>query len=58
MLTTYENIEAVKKMITTREVADDVCISFGSYQAIFTDVKETKHAAVKIVPKFQNFEQK
>ena len=38
-----ESIKAVKKMIVdnrriTREVADDVGISFGSCQAIFTDV--------------------
>ena len=41
--TTDENIEAVKKMIldnrritTTIKVADDVGLSFGSWQAIFT----------------------
>ena len=38
---TYENLESVKKMIldnrqiTIREVANDVCISFGSCQAYF-----------------------
>ena len=59
-----ENIEAVKKMIldnrriTIREVADDVRISFGSCQAIFTDVLGMKRAAVKIVPKLLNFDQK
>ena len=42
--TTDKNIEIVKKMIldnhriTTREVADNIGISFGSWQAIFTDV--------------------
>ena len=42
--TTDENIEAVKKMIldnpriTIREVVDDVGISLGSCQTIFTDV--------------------
>lgn len=62
--TTDENIEAVKKMIldnrriTIREVADDVGISFGSCQAIFTDVLGMKRAAAKIVPKLLNFEQK
>ena len=62
--TTDENIEAVKKMIldnrriTIREVADDVGISFGSCQAIFTDVLATKRAATKIVAKLLNFEQK
>ena len=41
--TTDENIEALKKMIlnnrriTIREVDDDVGISFGSCQVIFTD---------------------
>ena len=54
--TTDENIEAVKKMIlnnlriTIRDVADDVGISFGSCQAIFTDVLGMKHAAAKNVP--------
>ena len=42
--TTDENVKAVKKMIldsrriTIQEVADDVGISFGLCQAIFTDV--------------------
>ena len=55
--TTNENIEAVKKMIfdnrriTIRDVADDVVISFGSCQAIFTDVWSMKHVTAKIVPK-------
>lgn len=62
--TTDENIDAVKKMIldnrriTIREVADDVGISFGTCQAIFTDVLGMKRAAAKIVPKLLNFEQK
>ena len=55
--TTDENIEIVKKMIlynhriTIREVADNIGISFGSCQAIFTDVFGTKCAAAKIVLK-------
>ena len=50
-LTTDKNIEAVKKMIldnrriSIREFADDVGISFGSCQAIFTDVLGMKRAA-------------
>ena len=62
--TTDENIEAVKKMIldnrriTIREVVKDVGISFGSCQAIFTDALGMKRAAVKIVPKLLNFDQK
>ena len=50
-------MEAVKKMIldnrriTTREVADDVGISFGLCQAICTDVLDMKRAAAKIVSK-------
>ena len=60
-LTIDENIEAVKKMIlnnhriTIREVADDVGISFGSWQAIFTDVEGIKRKTAKISPKLQNF---
>ena len=59
--TTDENIEAVKKMILDnrridiREVADDVGISFGSCQAIFTSVLGMKCAAAQIVPKLLNF---
>ena len=55
--TTDENIEAVKKMIldncriTIREVADDVGISFGSCQAIFTDIFGMKSASAIIVSK-------
>ena len=44
--------------MTIREVADDVGISFGSCQAIFTNVLFLKRAAAKIVPKLLNFEQK
>ena len=58
-----ERIEAMKKMIldnrqiSIREVADDVGISFGSCQAIFTDVLGKKLVATKIIPKLLNFEQ-
>ena len=61
MSTTDENIEAVKKMIVDnhriiiREIADDVGISFGSCQEIFTDVLGMKRAAAKIIPKLINF---
>ena len=52
--TTDEDIGAVKKMILdnrriTREVPDEVGISFGSCQAIFTDVLSMKRVAAKIV---------
>ena len=56
--TTDENIEAVKKMIldnrraTIGELADDVGISLGSCQAIFTDVLGMERAAAKINYKF------
>ena len=59
-----KTLKAVKKMIldnrrlTIREVADDLGISFGSKQTIFTDVLGMKLAAAKIVPKLQHFEQK
>ena len=57
-LTTAENIEAMKKMIldnrraTIGELADDVGISLGSCQAIFTDVLGMERAAAKINYKF------
>ena len=60
----FSYIEPVKKIIfnnrriTIKEVADDVGISFGSCQAIFTDVLSMKHAAAEIVPIFLNFKQK
>ena len=41
--------------VTNREVADDVGISIGSCQAIFTNVLEMKLTAAKIFPKLQNF---
>ena len=44
--------------IPIREVADNVGISFDSCQAIFKDILGMKRAAVKIVPKLLNFEQK
>ena len=46
------------RRITIREVADDVGITFGSCQAIFTDVLGMKRAVAKIVPKLVNFEKK
>ena len=60
--TAHENIETVKKMIldkcriTIKKVADNA-ISFGSCQAIFTDILGMKRAAAKIVPKLRNFQQ-
>ena len=62
--TNDENIETVKKIIsdkcriTITEVADDIGISFGSCQAIFTDVLGMKHPVAKILSKLLNFEQK
>ena len=55
--TTDGNIEVVKKMIlnnrriTIKQMADDVDISFGSCQAIFTNVLGMKYAAAKIASK-------
>ena len=45
------------RRITIREVADDVGISFGSCQPIFTDVLSIKRVSGKIVPKLLYFEQ-
>ena len=39
------------RRITIRQVTDDVDISFGSCQAIFTDVFRMKHEAANIVLK-------
>lgn len=55
------NVENVKKIImdncqiTIRQVADDVDISFGSCQAIFSDVLGPIHVTAKFVMKFLNF---
>ena len=57
MSTTDESIEAVNWIII-KKVADDVSISFVSYQLIFTDVLGTKRSAAIIVLKLLNFEQK
>ena len=56
--TTDESIEAVKdnRRISVREIGGDDGISFGSCQAIFTNVLGMKHEAAKIVPKLLNFE--
>ena len=43
---------------TIREVADDVGISFGTCQAIFTDGLGKKRATAMIVSKLQIFKQK
>ena len=62
--TTDENIEAVKKIIldnhriTIREVADDVFISLGSCQTIFTAALGMKPAAAKIFSRLLNIKQK
>ena len=45
-------------MSRTRKVADDVSISCGSCQAIFTDALGKKRAALKMVPKLLNCKQK
>ena len=42
---------------TIKGIADDVGISFGSCQAILTDILGMKSATAKIVPKLLNFEQ-
>ena len=57
-VTTDENIEAVKKMIFDKSSIHYVSISFGSCQAILTNVLGMKQAAAKIVPKLLNCAQK
>ena len=44
--------------ITIRKVAYDVGISFGSCQAIFTNVLGMERAAAKILPTLLTFQQK
>lgn len=46
------------RRITIREVADDVGISFGSCQAIFSNILGMRRVAAKFVPKLLNFDQK
>ena len=48
----------MKNWIISREVADDIAISFETCQAIFMDVLGMKNAAAKIVPKLLHFEEK
>ena len=42
-------------LITVREIASYVSMSFGLCHAILTDVLDVKRAAAKIVPKLLNF---
>jgi len=44
--------------ITLRKVADEVNISYGSCEAIFTDILGLKRVAAKFILKLLNFEQK
>ena len=59
--TTDENIETGNKLILDnrriiiRGVADDVDISFGACQAIFTNVLSMKRVAAKIFSKIAKF---
>ena len=46
------------RRITIREVADNVGISFGSCQLIFTDILGMKRSTADIVSKLLNFVQK
>ena len=46
------------RRIVIREVADDVSISLGSGETIFTDFLGMKRAAAKIAPRLLNIEQK
>ena len=46
------------RRITITEIADYVGISFGSCQAILTNVLGMTHPAAKFVLKLLNFEQK
>ena len=43
------------RRIIIRVVADNIGISFGSWQAIFMDILGMKREAVKIVRKLLNF---
>ena len=62
--TTNENTEAVKKIgmenrrISIREVAENVGISVGSCNAIFSDILGLKRVAAKFVSKLLNFHKK
>ena len=62
--TTDENIDKMKKMvlairlITIREIAEDLDISIGSCHSIFTNDLGMTRVAAKYVPKLLNFDQK
>ncbi|XP_011146696.2 putative uncharacterized protein FLJ37770 [Harpegnathos saltator] len=61
--TSDENVEKVKEIvlanrITIREVAEEIGISYGSCEAIFTNVLNMKRVAAKFVPKLQNLQRK
>ena len=46
------------RRIIIKEVPDDVGISFGSCQAIVTNILDIKRVAEKTIPKLLNFKQK
>ena len=46
------------RRIMIRETAEELNISFGSYQSILTDVLSVARMSVKFVPKLLNFDQK
>lgn len=62
--TTKEKVNAVKSMITEnrritiREVAEEIGVSYGSCESIFTDVLGLTRVAAKFVPKLLNFQQR
>lgn len=62
--TNDENVKKIKaivlanRRITIREAAEEIGISYGSCEAIFTNVLNMKRVAAKFVPKLLNFQQK
>ena len=54
--TTDEENYLNNRRTTIRDIADDVGLSFGSCQTIFTDVLGMKRAAGNIITKLLNFE--
>ncbi|XP_011146337.1 putative uncharacterized protein FLJ37770 [Harpegnathos saltator] len=62
--TNDEHVEKVKEIvlanrrITIRKVAEEIGISYGSREVIFTNVLNMKRVAAKFTPKLLNFQEK
>lgn len=53
-----KHVALANRRITIREFYEGIIISYGSYEAIFTNALYMKRARAKFVPKLRSFQQK